>query len=622
MMTELQKLEEQVLRYAELAFWDRVSVKPRVPICKWVGETVDLHYDLTSGASGLMDLYPYQLEPLAATEEKGVKEVTLMWGQRLGKSTIWKMSMLKRMYDGGLSGLIVYPSLDLGLKTNRDTVLPLMRTLPNLKADLAAIGGRKKDSYHLPSARSVLYFVGGGAQVVSYTANWGVLDESDFIKLEKVDDQGENVDQLRALRLRMQTFRDRMLIVCSSPTTYGGTIYQNWGRGSRGTWHMRCLSCGEPSPASQLAFKLPDGSYAGLQWQKDDSGGVVADSIRWICPHCHHEHTFEDAEEMNRQGLYIHENPSQDTHRSFQAGALANPAIWDWRSIAEAQEAAVDSSGRKFLANTILGRPYKHTREGDTTISIPDVLVSKQVDYPSDLADRLSVVTCGIDQQSSALAGKKYYVYAVRGWDEQGNSWQLAAGIANREEELDAVVSETYSGLPVALTLIDAGGFGDNAATTDPFVRRHPSVFYYKGGDDRTLSLKGKPWKWSETQRNLVLCNALSYQVKLLDTLYGPQRPEGYHWAIPRKVPQGYLEQVGAIQPNTRMRGGNGEAFANWTPASARHDYFDAEKMSMAALDVACRVIPGSRFRRGALPLFIRAEMLRDIVRAGIRAKK
>ena len=441
---ELEKIRADILHFAEAAFWDRVATKPREPICQWVASTVSLSYDLTSGASGRMALYPYQREPLEATEKPGCREVTLEWGQRLGKSTIWKMSLLKRLADGGLSGLIVYPSLDLGLKTNRDTVLPLLRTLPNLKADLAAIGGKKKDSYHLPSARSVLYFVGGGAQVVSYTANWGVLDESDFVRLERTDGDGENVDQLRALRLRMQTFPSRMLIVCSSPTTHGGTIHQNWLRGSRGTWSLRCLGCGALLPSSQLAYKLPSGDYAGLQWKKDEGGNLLPSSIAWICPQCGRAHDYREAEAMNEEGAYVHDNPGQDQHRSFQAGALANPAIWEWKTIAEAQEAAVDTPGRKFLANTILGKPYKHTREGDVSVSIPDVLASKQTETPADLGDRLSVVCAGIDQQASALAGRKYYVYAVRGWDEQGNSWLLDTGIAQTEAELDDILRREH----------------------------------------------------------------------------------------------------------------------------------------------------------------------------------
>ena len=603
------RIDLQVLRYAEAMLWDSLAIRPREPIVSWATHAVDLSYDLTSHAAGTIELYPYQMEPLAASEQPGVTEITLMWGQRLGKSTIWKLSMLKRVADGGLSGLIIYPSLELGLKTNRDTVLPLLRTLPASKRDLAMPGGKKKDSYHLPSCRSVVYFIGGGAQAISYTANWGVIDEADFVKMEKSDEEGQNTNQLTALRIRMKTFPDRMLWAVSSPTSYGGLINENFKRGSREYWHLSCLQCGAMHPSNQLAFPRGDGTYAGLQWEKDPGGNVQADSIRYICPSCGHAHVYAQAAEMNVRGCYIAENQQKADHRSFQAGALANPKLWTWLEIAEAQEAATDPDAKKYLSNTIKGTPYKHTREGDISISITDVLESRRGAYSDDLQARLSLVCAGVDQQKSGLAGAKYYPYAVRGWDEDGNSWQLAAGIANNLDELHSVVTAKYRGQPIALAMIDQGGF-DNSQDMDPFISIHANCWYYKGDDDRTL--KGNAWIVSETNVKLILANALHYQGKLLDLLYGPPRPVGYRWAIMDDASRDYLEQMGSLRPNTRMR--NGDAYVNWI-ATTRRDYFDAEKMAMVALDVACFYIPPERFRFRSKPLFIRREMLAAIIR-------
>ena len=137
----------------DLAAWDcaarmvRACAPPlREPIVEWCERTVDMSYDLTSRASGPLRLYPYQREPLAATEDPGVRQISLMWSPRLGKSTIWKMSLLKRLHDGGLAGLIVYPSLDQGRKTNHDTVEPLLRSVPSLRADLSRRGAVTKDA--------------------------------------------------------------------------------------------------------------------------------------------------------------------------------------------------------------------------------------------------------------------------------------------------------------------------------------------------------------------------------------------------------------------------------------------------------------------------------------------
>ena len=100
---ELKELDRQLVRQACAQFWRMLLPRERIPICDWVEHHVDLTYDSTSAESGHIQLYPYQREPLAATELDGCQEVTLCWGQRMGKSTIWKMSLLKHVADGGLS---------------------------------------------------------------------------------------------------------------------------------------------------------------------------------------------------------------------------------------------------------------------------------------------------------------------------------------------------------------------------------------------------------------------------------------------------------------------------------------------------------------------------------------
>ena len=613
-LSRLQLRVDAAVAASAAARLARACAPPRrEPIVEWCERTVDMSYDLTSRASGPLRLYPYQREPLAATEDPAVRQISLMWSPRLGKSTIWKMSLLKRLHDGGLVGLIVYPSLGLGHKTNHDTVEPLLRSVPSLRADLRRRGAITKDAYRLPSARSIVYYLGGGAQIVSYTAGWGVLDECDQVDVGNEGEDGENIDQLHALRLRMQTYPDRLLIACSSPTTRRGVIYGAWRQGSRHVWHLRCQGCGALHPTSQLAWPLPDGSYAGLQWAKGDGGQIIPDSIRWICPTCGRAHTEDEAPAMSTSGCYVAQcEPGE--HLSYQAGALANPWLWPWLQVAQAQEDAVDTKGRKHLANNILGRPYEPRQAADTlTQSIPDVLASRQADPPSDIRSRLACVTMGIDQQASGLGAQHYYVWAARGWDEQGNSWSLGHGMAQSLRELDAALDADYCGQRVLLALIDQGGFGDNAGRTDPWVAARRNVCYYKGGDARTIGLRaGQAWRMSDTQRYLVLASALHYQAQLLDLIYGPPRPVGHEWHLPTAPDPAYASQLAAMRPNLRLRDGRGAAFAAWSPGSERHDYFDAEKMAVAAVDVAVAMVRPELWPHGRLPAYIVAAAIRD----------
>lgn len=590
------------------------GIKPHVveDICAWVEDNVDLSFDKTAAANGKVKLYPYQKEALRATDDPTVQEVTLMWTQRLSKSFCWKASLLKHVHDGNCSSLILYPSAQMGERMNQDTVLPLLQTLPDAARDLSMRLNKTKDSYHIPSQGSVIYFAGSGTQIISYTANFCILDESDFIDLQNADDEQRNMSQLKALRIRMQSFKERKLIVCSSPTQYGGIVYQNWKRGSMGEWHMRCLNCGELFPTKQLAFYLDGDKWAGLQWKKDDNGTIIEDSIRWICPHCLHEHVYDDAWQMNEQGMYVHQRPNNLLHRSFQVGALANPSLWTWREIAQAQEDATDGDGKKFLCNSILSVPYKHVAEGDTSVSIEETNHRRQVDYPQDIDKKIVLVVAGIDRQASEIANSKYYVSVVRGFCDNGDSYLLSCGVDQTLDDVESRISNTYAGHKVALALIDNGGF--ETAEYQPFVESHNNLFWYKG----TSASKNdnKDWVASTNVKKLFTCNALGYQVKLLDRLYTTRRVDGNKWFLPINVDADYFQQLCNVQPARAMKDQNNFAFENWCSYGAnRRDYFDCEKMILCAVDIACSVMPAHMFETGRKPAFFVKEQLMKMAR-------
>ena len=438
--TELSILQTELLD----AMWSSCADAPTEPIVEWAEKTIDMSYDTTAHRSGLLKLYPYQVEPLQRSEETEVHEITLMFGQRLGKSQLWKISALKQINDGGLSGMVLYPSEKEATDTNRDTVLPLLKTLQRVKKDLQSRGNIKKDSWHLPSCRSVLYY-SGSTPAISKTLNWGAIDEADFTKVVKSGDTGANTSNITALGIRQKTHTEKILWAVSSPTLKSGIINQRYKLGSCAVWHLRCLQCQSLSPGNQLAFPQSDGSYRGLQWDKDEQNNVIEESIKWICPKCGNSHYYSDAKEMNAQpNQYVHNNAAKTKHLSYQAGALANPDLWTWLEIAEAQEAAGQSiEAQKYYRNTILGMPYtpKTSKSAD---ELNSVIASKKTKYPANLNQILSVVTIGADQQMAGLGGAKYYVWTARGWCENGDSYLLDCGIANTLDELKSIGKQKY----------------------------------------------------------------------------------------------------------------------------------------------------------------------------------
>lgn len=595
--------------FALRQFLKGIRPKLKEPIVPWLAKHVDMTFDKTAAASGYYKPYPYQIEQLQATEDPDVHRITLCQSQRTGKSTIWRMALMKRFADGSCSALIAYPSLDLAIKQNVDCVKPLLTMIPEVKADLSIRGNVKIDSYHSPSTSSVAYFMGLGSPVLSVTAGFLVADEVDFVELQKSDDEDKNTSQLKNIWLRGQTFPDRLMISVSSPTQYTAPIWEEFKKGSMGYWHLRCLACGEYIIGNRLAFWSDKRQrWDGLQWEKDDGGNIIADSIVYRCPYCGNEHHEPDAVAMNENGKFIHEKPGH-WHRSFQVGALANPHLWSWLEIATAQEEAHDTTdNNKYFHNSVLGMPFKYVKEGDASVSVEEANRRRQVEYPADLGSRICIVTAGVDQQKSEISDTKYFCSAVHGWDDNGNCWLLSAGTDNSLESLEARISARYYGNKVSVCLIDKGGFS-TVDDLDPFVASHANCLYYKGTSAK--SIDNKDFVLSKADR-LFLCNAVGYQVKLLDLLYSPPRPRGYRWYFPISCDPEYLKQVNNVQPNTRMgKDENGWEYPNWAAfGNARRDFFDASKMSLAAMEIACSLLHASAFPSGHKPAFYVREQI------------
>jgi hypothetical protein len=222
----------------------------------------------------------------------------------------------------------------------------------------------------------------------------------------------------------------------------------------------------------------------------------------------------------------------------------------------------------------------------------------------------------GGDTQAHGLGGAKYWNWVARGWDEEGNSWLLGSGLANSLAELEIAGNATYHGQRTLLRIVDQGGF-DNTTDLLPFIAARPGWLTYKGEDAQKL--KGLPWRCSDSDQRLILADAIGYQVRLLDAIYGPPRPSGHVWAINDAPPADYLEQLAAVAPNLRAE--NGDAFGKWKAANARRDYFDCEKMALVALDVAAKHLPPEYWPRKNLPLFRRLEIIAEIKRRQHLAK-
>lgn len=522
----------------------------------------------------MVRLDPYQREPLAAMDNPDYEAVVLQLPPRVGKSSLYLDYLAYCACQKPAPVTACFATDDAVREFLEERFEPVIRRIPELAEQLERRQSRTAGRYRFRDW--FLKYQGSYAPISATTARLAIGDElNDWATQvtdarEKRAAKARRVDNVRNLEMRTQTYarRGRMTVLVSSPTD-GSRIEREWENGSRGTWHVRCLGCGELSPSNVWSWRLSGGEYAGLQFRRDDAGAVVAESIRWICPLCGRQHVEAEAEKLNAPGAYLHQSPGH-RRRSFTAGVLCCPRAFPWVQVAEAvAEAGHSLAARIKLANHYAGLPFLERSSVDLEAIAP--LRSRVA--PLD-PDRLCGIVVAVDRQGYEAAN--YFCCDTWGVDAAGNMRHLDARVVNAVDEVLALEARELHGLRPLVVLVDVGGF---SRTGLPELTS-AATWWYKG--DSQTKYQGLPLRTSETEARLILANPNYYKAELLSRLYGAERQADQIFFAATDGDD-YYAQVAALQP---IRGANGDAFANYQP-KGRHDWFDTAKMALAAVDFA-----------------------------------
>lgn len=561
-----------------------LAVSPPRRVCDWVETHV---IDPSSGSDAPVRLDPYQREPLEAMDNPEYEAVVLMFPPRVGKSSLYLDYLAYCAMQKPSPATACFATDDDVREFLEERLEPLFKSLPELREQIERRSARTAGRYRFPGW--FLKYQGSYAPISATTARLAIGDELNDWAVQVTDAKGGRasrksvrVDNVRNLEMRTQTYarRGRMTVLVSSPTD-GSRIEAEWQNASRGTWNLRCLACGEPSPSNVWSWKLSGGGYAGLQFARDDGGIVVPDSIRWVCPLCGRQHVESEAQRLNAHGAYLH---GAGTHRrrSFTAGVLCCPRAFPWIQVAEA---IVDSghslAARIKLANHYAGQPFAERSSVDLAAIAP--LRSRVAPLEPS---RLCGVVVAADRQGYEAAN--YWCTDVWGVDADGNMHHIQYQVANTTDELLALAEREFAGLRPLMVLVDEGGFGKTGL---PDVETRPTVWFYKG--DSQTKYKGLPLRVSDTQERLLLANPGYYKAELLGRLYGAERKADQLF-FAASDGDDYYAQIASMQP---IKGAAGDAFINYQPSNRRHDWFDTAKMALTAVDFLALHMPWKGWR-------------------------
>lgn len=207
------------------------------PIIPWAMKNINFSSDVSAQRNFLdFDLYPYQIDPIQTWEDLDhIKEVVVVAPEQMGKTNCYIIGLLWRMIFDPCQSMIVYPSDSLAAESNSTKIKPLMKHIPQLKAELARPRSFRSDRYAFSNL--VSYFQGSGTKIVSKSCKVVIADELDaWAVIGKMDN-------LADLKKRTRSYDSSMTYLVCTPSEENGRIWKEFLNSSQGYWYLRCKEC-------------------------------------------------------------------------------------------------------------------------------------------------------------------------------------------------------------------------------------------------------------------------------------------------------------------------------------------------------------------------------------------
>jgi hypothetical protein len=224
---------------------------------------------------------PWQIEPLQEIANDENESVILIKANGVGGSTIGTVSLCYFIDQDPGAAIWVSATEKLIRDYSKDTLFPILRNVSGISED--DLNDRTKSSLfevRLPAMTLLLAWGGSEASAEQKHVRFIYLDEFELY--------ADLVGRFEARTTRQ--FNSRKVYI-TKPRMTGGISHEKYRLTDQREWHFPCLKCDAPLP---LKFK---GHIAFEKFYYDDQRpdwGKIFPTIRYVCPHCSHEHFESD----------------------------------------------------------------------------------------------------------------------------------------------------------------------------------------------------------------------------------------------------------------------------------------------------------------------------------------
>lgn len=408
---------------------------------------------------------PYLKEPLDMATKRTVEKVVIMAASQIAKSELLLNVMGYYIDQEPSPILMLQPTVEMAEVFSKERIEP---TIQASKALLSKIGSLddEKDETKGTSRKSsntirLKKFHGGFLALVGSNSPAGLASRPIRVLLcDEIDRYGQTKegDPLKLAIQRTTNFANRKIVLVSTPTTTqradGPTIYSEYELSDKRQFFIKCPYCGH-----NFVMK-----WKHVIWRKDNSGKVISDSIKLICPHC--LKTLRDKGKIKPSLLEsgYWKATANSKIVGFHISSLYSPWVLLENLVTEFVQAtsSPDKDGLQEFLNLKLGEPWEEFAEEQQSW---EQLYKRCEYYPENgFSNEVLFLTAGVDVQRDRIECSIY------GWGVGQQAWLISHtqlfGDPLQDEvwsELDEVllesnfVTENGKARRLVATFIDSG---------------------------------------------------------------------------------------------------------------------------------------------------------------------
>lgn len=499
---------------------DVVKPRPFVVTADWATSNVHLPPGSEIKGKFRLDLFPHAREVLDCFDDPGIREISLQWAARLGKTSIAQVCLAKQA-DTRPAPMAFADADQKSVQRVLKRLWRILEKIPGLQDKLPPRHLRSSDLVELVDCMIHGAWSGSASTAADYAALVVVLNEIDKMSRKKSNE----ADFAIQMQDRALGFARHKILRMSTPSKKNSSRIESARlQGDNRARFVPCPFCNY----WQVLIEGNGRDPGGLRWLKGANGHsdpAIAFQTAWYeCIQCrkkiHDEHRYNmlnaghwvpEGMEVVGSGRLVGKPVRPGRHASFgplsSLYSLLPSMTWGFLAEESVKSRRPDPAGKMDAREK--RRRYVNSLLGETWDDAPPEI--KQ----HELAERLCIpghlqtvcppwvrfLTRGadaggrMDRDTMSQVLEEFH-WEVWGWGEQGRGALIDYGISTPDElALDLpskdnpngkIYQHADGGLPlmVPLTLLDSGSF---TVAVYEYCRRFRGVFPVKGSSTSTF---------------------------------------------------------------------------------------------------------------------------------------